>query len=126
VATDIIHPRLLAALGNKVYPQTCDIQVFAESQNSIGQVIKDWSTKTDEDETDYSAIRCRFAPASGQEVKGNAESYAVATHRIALRGHYPLIIETERAVIAGQAYDIQAVEHDGQRQTTYLDVKKVA
>ncbi len=117
----VVHPRLLQSLAT-FYPSRCTIQTAANI-NVKGDVIKaPWS-----DLAGHVSIPCRVAPATGRsrEVRLADQVYAIASHTVALAGHYPDIRPSMRAVVDGRAYDIEAVEHDGQGATTWLQTRIV-
>lgn len=115
----IVHPRLLQSLAT-FYPASCTVQAAANT-NVKGDVIKaPWA-----DLVGHVGLACRVSPVVGRsrEVRLPDQTYAVASHTIALAGYYPDIRPSMRAVVDGQAYDIEAVEHDGERATTWLQTR---
>lgn len=116
---DLIHPAMVSALY-KFYPSSCTIQQRTDTRDAAGQPIPSWS-----DVEEHIDLACRIAPNGGREVKQTNKSYAVSSHTIALQGQYTTITTKHRVVAASQAYDILAVEHDGQGETTRLTVEVV-
>jgi hypothetical protein len=114
----IVHPRMLEGLA-AFYPSLCTIQNAVEPQDSVGQPVP--TSYTDA----LTALPCRVSPAGGSERKLPNQTYAVGSHTINLRGHYPTITPKQRAVVEGVAYDILAVESDGNAYTTRLQVQVV-
>jgi SPP1 family predicted phage head-tail adaptor len=102
------------------YPSTCAIQERTDTRDALGQPIAEWA-----DVSGMARIACRVAPAKGQEIKAQDQTYVKASHVIALAGHYAGINEAMRAVVGGQVYDILLVEHDGQGVTTRLQAEIV-
>lgn len=117
----LVHPRMLAQVGDQVYPDFCTIQSGAEAQDASGFPVAAFS-----DVAGLAAIPCRLSPLGGGETKSPSQVYAVATHAINLRGYYPAITPKMRAQIQGQAYDVLLVEHDGQRASTRLVAQVVS
>lgn len=114
----IIHPGMLAALPNH-YPATCTIQAKTVTQSATGAPTATWANVGG-----LVALRCRIAPATANEVRAATGVYAEYTHTIDLAGNYAAV-ETQRAIVAGVAYDIIGVQHDGQGISTKLLVRLV-
>jgi len=70
-------------------------------------------------------IPCRIAPTAGKEIKNPAGTYAIGSHTIVLDDYYPTITAKMTAVINEIAYDILAIEFDGEHETTRLPVQVV-
>lgn len=111
----LVHPQMLERLRPNFYPSSCTVQAATTVANSFGELIKSWSNLPD-----HVNLACRVAPTSGREQRSQEQLYSVHQWTIGLAGHYPGISETMRAVVNGQAYDIEAVQHDGQSKTTRL------
>ncbi len=118
--SDLIHPGLLAELGD-FFPDTCTIQTLSEEPDSSGELQPVWT-----DFADHVDIPCSVSPAGGDEVRTDVQTYAVATHAISLQGHYPAITAAMRAIIDGEAYDILLPEHSGYGLNTVLKCRVVA
>jgi hypothetical protein len=114
----IVHPRMLEGLA-AFYPSLCTIQSAVEPQDTVGQPVV--ASYTDV----LQALPCRVSPAGAREMKLPNQTYGVASHTINLRGHYPSITTAMRALVDGVAYDVLAVEHDGNAYTTRLQVQVV-
>lgn len=110
----IVHPRLLASLRG-LFPSSCTIQVPADTNTKGDVSAAPWA-----DLAGHTGLACRVAPAGGAEIKGAGLIYAMTSHSIALAGYYPLVTAHMRALVDGQAYDIEAVEHDGSHVQTRL------
>lgn len=108
-----IHDRLCTALA-AFFPSRCSIEVASET-NDKGAISQDWRPLAG-----HGDLACRVMPAGGTEVRRSDMSYALSSHAILLAGHCPAIRPEMRAVVAGQVYDIQAVEHDGHGLLTRL------
>ena len=113
-----VHPRMLEGLA-AFYPSLCTIQSGTLTQDSVGQPVATWAYV-------LQAIPCRISPAGGREMKLPNQTYGVGSHTINLRGYYPTIIVAMRALVDGVAYDILAVESDGNQYTTRLQVQVVS
>lgn len=116
----IVHPRMMEALQPNFYPSVCTIQDLNATRDSVGQLIPN--------PTDLAAhidLPCRIAPRSTREVRTENQIYVNATHHVALNGYYPDIDEVMTAVVDGVAYDIEGVEHDGNRKTSRLFVRLI-
>ena len=112
----MIHPSMLVAMPGGVYPSLCTIQIGGGTPDAYGHVEPvTWS-----DLAGYADIPCRIAPRSASEHRRAEQVYAEATHTVGLQGYYPAIRAAMRAVADGIVYDIEGVEHDGNRATTRL------
>ncbi len=103
----IVDPRLMQEIGAH-FPETCTIQRLTETVDGDGQVVPAWTNR-------HIDVPCNVASAnsgrgSGREIKRKDGTYVVANFSIALQGHYPDIDESDRAAVAGVAYDILLVE----------------
>lgn len=116
----IVHPQMLSRLQTNFYPSACTIQEAAVTQNSYGTPVQSWSNLAD-----HVDLPCRVAPDRRRNVERRTDdqTYGDFTWEIALAGYYPAITETMRAVVSGQAYDIEVPQHDGQSKTTHLLVR---
>lgn len=114
-----VHPSMLTALSG-FYLSTCTIQQATESQNNIGDVTHTWANLSG-----HVDLRCRIAPASGNEVKQASQIYAEYTHIVALAGAYTTVTEAMRVIVDGVTYDIVAAQFDGNHKTTRLLVRLV-
>ncbi|HEY8766044.1 MAG TPA: hypothetical protein VIP09_02080 [Dehalococcoidia bacterium] len=115
----LTHPRFLAKLPD-IYPFKAAIQQATASGTSFGTLVETWATVSG-----LGLIDCRVAPVLAQEMRGPQFTQLVTTHQIALRGYYPQIVETMRAVVDDVGWDIQGVEYDGNKITTRLHVLAV-
>ncbi len=117
--SSLLHSRMLGALA-AYYPSLCTIEE-PSTTNVRGEVSPDpWTPLAG-----HEALRCRVSPTGGQEIKRADMIYTIGSHTIALAGHYPTITAKMRAVADGTAYDVLAVEHDGQETMTRLRVQVV-
>jgi hypothetical protein len=113
----IVHSDLRGRVQANFYPMRCTIQQMTEAQNSYGEISSSWSNLAG-----HVDLPCRVAA----ELRGSAERrtqdqvYAVHGWTIALNGYYPSIIPKMRALVAGVAYDIELVQHDGNGIMTRL------
>lgn len=119
----LIHPRLLGSVGDQRYPSAASLFIVIDGRDAYGQ-------PTNQEEipvvgVDVSAIECRIAPVSASEPRSADQTISIATHRVALRGSYPQIEATWRVHIDGVGYNILSVDHDGNHQSTYLNVELV-
>jgi hypothetical protein len=115
----LTHPRFLAKLPD-VYPYKAAIQQATASGTSFGTSVNTWATVSG-----LGLIDCRVAPVQAQETRAPMLTELITTHQINLRGYYPQIQETMRALVDGAGWDIQGVEHDGNHITTRLRVLAV-
>lgn len=121
----LTHPRFLGYLPD-FYPSKLAVQQAVMSGTSYGTQVPTWSTVQD-----LGLIDCRIAPMTIQSPTGVNEprletlSYLTTTHQIALRGYYPQIEATMRAVVDDEAWDIKGTEHDANHTMTRLRVNKV-
>lgn len=119
MSTKIISPRMFSYL-KAFYPYNCDIQYCVETQDSTGYPVKTWMKLSG-----HGLLPCRLSPSGGSEAKTPTQVYSTATHVIELTNPYPSITTKMRAVIESQAYDILAVERDGQTGSSRLVVEVV-
>lgn len=116
----IISHRLLANLAN-FYPTTVSIQANTPVRSNTGQQTEAWSTVTG-----LGAIPAAIAAVPAGDRKQMTGTFALASHRIALRGHYPTITTAHQATGAdATVWNIRDVQHDSQSTTTYLLVERV-
>jgi head-tail adaptor len=122
MARPLVHPRLLASLGN-FYSSLCTIQEATEVRDEYGQSIAGWANKAG-----HVDIPCGIAPADAirnAEVRRPDQTYTLATHLVALQGRYPSITTKMRALVDGKAYDVVAVEADSAGVSTRLKVQVI-
>ena len=100
------------------YHFTCTIQEAPGVQDAAGEEILTYVNKAG-----HIGLPCTLGPAGGKEIKAPDMTYVVASHTISLAGNYPLIQEKMRAVIGSFTFDILAVSHDSQNDTTHLDTQ---
>ena len=115
----IIHPRMLATDFSDLsdfYHFACNIEEATVTYSPFGSEVLAWANKVG-----HTNIPCVVATAGGREVKAPDMTYVVASHTISLAGNYPLIQEKMRAVIGSFTFDILAVSHDSQNDTTHLE-----
>ena len=128
VLDTIMHPELLASL-NRFYPATATIQAATETRRPNGEIVNTW-TAVSSALTDITGI---LASASAAEKRGVVLTVQSATHVLDLQGHYPAILETQRALVVTAvsggltvAFNIVAVKHDSQSQQTRLELEEVS
>lgn len=118
----IIHPSMLSKLPN-FYPSLCTIQNHTSTQDDYGQPADTFA-----DLADHVNLSCRIAPEpnsrSGERDAANRTT-SEHTHIVDLRGYYPNISEVHQAIVDGATYDIEAVEHDGNKVTTRMKVQVI-
>lgn len=121
----LVHPQMLNRLP-QFYPSEATIESGVESRDSFGSPTLTWTVLAN-----HRDIPCRISPLTVQtptftsEARLESLTYLTTTHHIALRGYFPEIEATMRAVIDDVAWDIKGVEHDGQNVTTRLRVNRV-
>lgn len=121
----VIHPRLFDRIP-QFFPSRCTIQASTEMRSPSGSPSYSWV-----DVPDLVGIDCSIAPFNRETPTGQNEAkletmtYLSVTHHVLLRGLFPAVEHTMRALVDGEAYDIQAVEHDSQRSMTRLRLNKV-
>jgi SPP1 family predicted phage head-tail adaptor len=119
--TSLIHPRLLSILGQRFYPASCTIQQATTAQDAYGQPIPTWANVAA-----LTNLPCTIAPISGSPERAERNrpdsTIEAATHHISIGGYFPAIVNKQRAVIAGVAYDILGAEMDSHSITTRLRV----
>lgn len=121
----LTHPLMLGRIPH-FYPSKATIQQATASGNSFGDQTLTWATVAN-----LQDLECRVSPLTvntptfTNEASLETMTYLTTTHHIAMRGYYPEIRETMRALVDEDAWDIQGVEHDGQNVTTRLRVNRV-
>ncbi len=117
----LVHPRLLAMMAPTFYVSTCTIQQATETPDPLGQPIPAWANVPG-----LVNLPCAIAPFGGStEASQRNRSDSIidaATHAIAIAGYYPTIVNKQRAVVAGVAYDIVGAETDSHSAMTRLRV----
>lgn len=116
----IVHPGLLASLQPNHYASTVTIQQSTPTPDSYGEEVESWTNLAS-----HVDLRCRIAPQQqfSREQRNSAQLYAVHVWDIAIAGYYPTITEEMRAVVDSVSYDIELVQHDGNHETTHLQVR---
>ncbi len=121
----LVHPELLNSIPER-WPSTCRIEIREEGTDEYGQPVDDWVTFVDEEDFEYEEISAVRAPSGGREIKQDDKTYTVSELDIVLKGYYPKINETMRAVINNaEIYNILLVENSSQDEITRLAVEKV-
>lgn len=125
VLSTLIHPNLLASLGD-FYAATCTIQQNTPTADTFGEPVNAWANVSG-----LVGIPCSIAPnvietPGGGEARTATMTLHRVTHHIALQGHYAAILPEMRLVSAGVNYDIIAVEHDSHAVQTRLKVELVS
>ena len=120
----LVHPRLMANIANH-YPDSCTVQSSTPSRGSAGSVTLSWANLAGHVNAPCSVGPVSLSLPNIQEFKRENNTPVIASHHIALRGHYPAVTATMRAIVSGHTYDILAVEHDSHGMTTRLRVREV-
>jgi len=117
----IVHPALLDRVQPNFYPSLCTIQELGTAQDEYGQ-----ETGEPVDLEDHINVPCRIAPVvAPSEQRSSQQVFVEGKYAVALNGYYPAIEEDMVAVVDGTIYDIEFVAHDGNQQTTRLNVRLV-
>lgn len=118
----LVHPAMLERLRANHLPETATVQAATATLDGYGQPSVTWAAAPG-----LSDVGCRLAPLSAEQKRRLPEMVMVrATHSLALAGHYPAITTAMRVVVAGQAYDVLAVRHDGNAASTWLTLEVVS
>lgn len=117
--TTLISPNMLASIA-LFFPSACTIQTATATQDSHGQPIDSWA-----DESGLVGIACRIAPASGDEVRNPEMTYQADMFTCVLKGNYPTIATTQRAVVDSVTYDVVDVGFDDEAIQTRLMLRRV-
>lgn len=120
MASRLFHPRMMAALEPNFFAQICTIQSSTEAQDAAGQPQDNWA-----DAPGLVGLACRVGGISGGERRTVSQKYLDATHQILISGHYSAILEKQRAVVDGQAYDILLPVPSPEQAVTKLVVRLV-
>jgi hypothetical protein len=121
----LLHPNLLTALGTTFFGSTVDIQEASVGQNSYGEVALTWSNLSG-----HAGLNGALAPMVGsvpRQAEGDRADLTPTDQdwHCTLKGNYPSITTSHRAVISSVAYDIEAVEHDSHSTMTRLRLRRV-
>ena len=118
---DLTHPRLAEKLAD-FFPQTVTIQQASIIQDAFGEGIPTWSNVVG-----LVGLPCQLytAKAGGSERRGEDFTVATATHFVLLRGYYPAVLVTMRALVGAIVLNILAVTQDSQTLTTRLECEAV-
>ncbi len=112
---EIISPKLSGYL-HRFFNQSVDIQSFTSTKGQYGEEVKTWTNS-------MQGVKCRVAPKKDGEIQRDDKSFVVASHEIIINGNYE-ITESDRAVLAGENFEILLVKHDSEGQNTYLSVRR--
>ncbi len=118
MARSLIHPRLQTSIRLRFYPSLATVQSPDSAQDPHGQPIPAWADVL----TD---VACRIMPTGGSEPRNDDQTITIGMHRVAFDSHQPTITTSMRVLVDGTAYNILAVEHDGESLNTYLNVEVV-
>ena len=126
--TPLVHPDLEDSLDDvQQFPSLCTIQAIQHTLDDYGQEQKtegDWS-----DVGGHVDIPCRLAAHGSTGLAGETErqemTFEVTTHRARLKGYWPNITASHSAVVDGQRYDIQLIEHSSEKNFTSLRLQWV-
>ena len=113
----LAHPRLLGNL-KAVFPGRCTIQSKTVTPDQYGAPSETWTTVA-------ANIPCSIAPMVVENIRAyertdDDKTVSLNPHRITLRGRWPQVATSMRAVVEGVAWDINGVEHDSQGVYTRL------
>lgn len=112
----LVHPRMITALQQDFFLQSCALQEPATSQDTAGAETSAYTTRAG-----YESIPCRVGMATGGERRTNLQAvYLDATHKIVLKGQFHDVTETWKALVDGQAYDILLATADPEGAMTSL------
>lgn len=115
----LVHPSMLLALGSDFFPVSVTIEAATETQAANGQVTLTWSAA-------LTGLAGRLGPANAaQERRLPSLVVTNVSHVLALAGNYA-IATAQRAVVDGVAFNILAVQHDGNSATTWLGLEVVS
>ena len=115
----IVDPRMMNALSG-MFPSSCTIQAPTHVTDDYGTPETTWTTL-------YTNLPCQVAPLVVENVRAleridGDKTLRLTPHRIALKGYFPAVTSEMRAVVGGQTWAIQGVEHDSQHTYTRLTV----
>ncbi len=113
---EILNPKLSGAL-HRFFNQEVDIQGATTTYGDYGEPIHTWKTILE-------GLKCRVAPKKDGEIQREDKSFVVASHEIIIDGDYE-ITEKNKAVFAGDDYEILLVKYDSERLCTYVSVRRV-
>lgn len=104
-----------------IFNSLCTIQRKVVSFNSYNEEIITYA-----DEPSLTGIRCYREPASGSEIRTPNMTYSLSTYVLALKGYYPAIGLTDRAVVnLEEFYNVIRVTHDDTKTITFVTCEVV-
>ncbi len=114
----IFDPRMMTTLAD-YFPSLCTIQ------EDVG-VYDGYSDNADwQSFAGHVDIPCAHGPNKGREVKKPDQTYVVSNYTLSLRGYYPTILETMRAVVDSVVFDILLVQSSSHGVTTRILTREV-
>lgn len=123
MTTPLLHPRAIPGLKRAgFFRSTCAILGKLEPAplNDLGQPIDTYVALVA-----WAAIPCIKAPLSANERQAAQYTATDQAWFVLLDGYYPGITTAHRAVVDGESFDIDAVEHDQTGNLTRLRVRSV-
>jgi head-tail adaptor len=120
MARALVHPGLMASLADFL-PLALTVQTRASGRDAFGQPSGAWASLAG-----HVSLPAALSPAQGREVKGAAQSYAIASHLAVISGAHSDITTGMRALIGSTSYDIVSVDVDDTGTLTQLALQVVS
>ena len=107
--TSLVHKNMVAA--TKRFDKTALIERYTETQNDIGEIVRDWSTLHSDVDATIAIVGPAAAAGSRQgEIRRQDDTIVMEGFVILLDGDYRDVTEQDRITIDATVYDIQRVE----------------
>ena len=116
----IIHPRLLAATPAGFFPSRCTVEAKTVTLDAFGDGQEGWLSVPA-----LVDVACAKAPLTAEELQAAGYTATDQVWNVLLAGGYPTITTAHRAVVDGEAFDIDAAETDQTGTVTRLRVRSV-
>ncbi len=109
-----------------VFPSTCTIMIANQTRNELNELVAGTPTVR----PGHEAIRCNRPeyqrPGIFQEMRTDVSTYGETTYHVLLNGQFPLIAETDIAVVDGVNYNIRSITHNSVRTYTMLKLEIIS
>lgn len=110
----LIDARMLDRL-HRFFPDLATVEEVTEVRDAMGFPTETWANLPG-----HVDLPARIGETSAEERMATDSTYASATHKCLLRGHYPAIHSGNRLVSGGVVYDITGAESNPEETITRL------
>jgi hypothetical protein len=121
----VVPSDLLDLVPEDFFPLDCDIQQPTPTTNADGSVTTGYSNVTG-----LTGLKCRksaIVQQRPQPMEGRGPYYTEfsSDFKVIMRGYFPAILKSYKALIDGDLYNITGIEHDANHIMTRLRVELV-